>query len=163
MIRFAVPGDIDGINILHKQLHIQHIGYRPDIFAQIEQPKFDSLMMKYLNNKNRRIIISENDNVIDGYAALTVCNTKKAEGEIQPFVYVQIDEFCVLEGHEHKGIGSAIMDEAKTFALSVGARFLELSVRAENTGALEFYKANGLSVRSLKMQYRIDDTDERKV
>ena len=155
MIRFAVMSDIDGINVLHAQLHIQHIGYRPDIFAPIEQPLFDRLMIPYLAEEKKRIIVSENDGVIDGYAAVSVCDTSKGAGEILPFTFVEVNELCVAENAQGKGTGTAVMDAVKAFAKEVGAKFVELGVQAENTGAQAFYKANGMVVKNLKMQYKL--------
>lgn len=155
MIRLAVIDDINGINVLHKQLHVQHIAYRPDIFAPIEQPIFDSLMVPYIENDGKDIIISENDGVIDGYAAISVSDTSKGAGEILPFVFVEVNELCVAENAQGRGIGSALLDAVKAYAKEKGAKFVELGVQAQNTGAQEFYKANGMFVKNLKMQYKI--------
>lgn len=155
MIRSAVMDDLEGINVLHKQLHIQHIGYRPDIFAPIEQPVFDTLMIPYIKEELKDVIISVNDGVIDGYAAISVCDTKKGAGEILPFTFIEVNELCVAENAHRKGIGTALLDAVKKYAKEHGAKFVELGVQAQNTGAQEFYKANGMTVKNLKMQYKI--------
>ncbi|MBO6302453.1 MAG: GNAT family N-acetyltransferase [Ruminiclostridium sp.] len=155
MIRFADINDITGINVLHTQLHVQHIGYRPDIFAPIEQPVFDRLMEEYLTKTDKRVLISENDGVIDGYAALSVCDTKKGAGEILPFTFIEVNELCVAENAQRKGIGTALLDGVKAFAKEQGAKFVELGVNAENHTAQEFYKANGMFVKNYKMQYKV--------
>ncbi len=156
MIRFADINDLEGINVLHKQLHIQHIGYRPDIFAPIEQPVFDELMIPYLTEDYRHIVISVNGGRIDGYAAISLCNTSKGAGEILPFTYIEVNELCVAEDSQGKGIGSALLDAVKSFAKSHGAKFVELGVNAENKAAQAFYKANGMFVKNYKMQFRIE-------
>ena len=155
MIRLAVMNDLAGINVLHAQLHIQHIGYRPDIFAPIEQPVFDTLMIPYIKDDSKDIVISENDGVIDGYAAISVCDTSKGAGEILPFTFVEVNELCVAENAQGKGIGTALLDAVKQYAKDKGAKFVELGVNAQNTGAQEFYKANGMFVKNYKMQYKI--------
>ena len=155
MIRTAVMDDLAGINVLHAQLHIQHIGYRPDIFAPIEQPVFDELMIPYIQNDGRDIIISENEGVIDGYAAISVCDTQKGAGEILPFTFIEVNELCVADNAHRKGIGTALLDAVKAYAKEKGAKFVELGVNAQNTTAQEFYKANGMFVKNLKMQYRV--------
>ena len=155
MTRLAVMSDLAGINVLHTQLHLQHIGYRPDIFAPIEQPVFDRLMIPYIENNGKDIIISENDGVIDGYAAISVCDTKKGEGEILPFLFVEVNELCVAGSAQRKGIGTALLDAVKEYAKEKGAKFVELGVNAQNTSAQEFYKANGMFVKNYKMQYKI--------
>ena len=155
MIRTADMNDLAGINVLHEQLHIQHIAYRPDIFAPVEQPVFDTLMIPYIQGSDKRIIISENSGVIDGYAAISICDTKKGAGEILPFTFIEVNELCVAGNARGKGIGTALLDAVKAFAKEQGARFVELGVNAQNTGAQEFYKANGMFVKNLKMQYKI--------
>ena len=155
MIRIAGMNDLAGINVLHAQLHIQHIGYRPDIFAPIEQPVFDTLMIPYIKDDGKDIVVSENDGVIDGYAAISVCDTSKGAGEILPFTFVEVNELCVAENAHRKGIGTALLDAVKSYAKDRGAKFVELGVQAQNTQAQEFYKANGMFVKNLKMQYRI--------
>ena len=138
MTRLAVMNDLAGINVLHTQLHIQHIGYRPDIFAPIEQPVFDKLMIPYIENDGKDIIVSENDGIIDGYAAISVCDTSKGAGEILPFVFVEVNELCVAENAHRKGIGTALLDAVKAYAKEKGAKFVELGVNAQNTSAQEF-------------------------
>ena len=155
MIRIAGMNDLAGINVLHAQLHIQHIGYRPDIFAPIEQPVFDTLMIPYIKDDGKDIVVSENDGVIDGYAAISVCDTSKGAGEILPFTFVEVNELCVAENAHRKGIGTALLDAVKSYAKDRGAKFVELGVNAQNTQAQEFYKANGMFVKNYKMQYRI--------
>lgn len=155
MIRTAVMDDLAGINVLHAQLHIQHIAYRPDIFAPIEQPVFDTLMIPYIKDGDKDIVISENGGVIDGYAAISVCDTSKGAGEILPFTFVEVNELCVAENAHRKGIGTALLDGVKEYAREKGAKFVELGVQAQNTQAQEFYKANGMFVKSYKMQYKI--------
>ena len=155
MIRIAGMNDLAGINVLHAQLHIQHIGYRPDIFAPIKQPVFDTLMIPYIKDDGKDIVVSENDGVIDGYAAISVCDTSKGAGEILPFTFVEVNELCVAENAHRKGIGTALLDAVKSYAKDRGAKFVELGVQAQNTQAQEFYKANGMFVKNLKMQYRI--------
>lgn len=161
MIRIADINDLAGINVLHAQLHIQHIAYRPDIFAPIEQPIFDTLMVPYIQSDGKDIIISENDGVIDGYAAISVCDTSKGAGEILPFVFVEVNELCVAENAQGKGIGSALLDAVKDYARKKGAKFVELGVNAQNTRAQEFYKANGMFVKNYKMQFRIERNNEK--
>ena len=155
MIRIAGMNDLAGINVLHAQLHIQHIGYRPDIFAPIEQPVFDTLMIPYIKDDGKDIVVSENDGVIDGYAAISVCDTSKGAGEILPFTFVEVNELCVAENAHRKGIGTALLDAVKSYAKDRGAKIVELGVNAQNTQAQEFYKANGMFVKNYKMQYRI--------
>ena len=155
MIRTADMNDLAGINVLHEQLHIQHIGYRPDIFAPIEQPVFDTLMIPYINDADKDIIISVNDGRVDGYAAISVHDTRRAAGEILPFVFIEVNELCVAEDAHRKGIGTALLDAVKAYAEEKGAGFVELGVNAQNTSAQEFYKANGMFVKDLKMQYKI--------
>ncbi|MBQ9484068.1 MAG: GNAT family N-acetyltransferase [Ruminiclostridium sp.] len=155
MIRIAEMTDLDGINVLHAQLHIQHIAYRPDIFAPIEQPVFDTLMIPYIEADDKDIVISENDGIIDGYAAISFCDTSKGAGEILPFTFVEVNELCVAENAHRKGIGTALLDAVKKYAKDRGAKFVELGVNAQNTQAQEFYKANGMFVKNYKMQYKI--------
>ena len=153
MTRIADMNDLEGINVLHRQLHIQHIGYRPDIFAPIEQPIFDTLMVPYIEQNGLDIIVSENDGVIDGYAAIGVFTSEKKRGELLPFLFVEVDELCVAENAHRKGIGTALLDAVKAYAKQKGAKFVELGVNAANTGAQAFYKANGMFVKNYKMQY----------
>ena len=156
MIRLAVMEDLPGINVLHEQLHIQHIGYRPDIFAPIEQPVFDTLMIPYIEKPDKDILLSENGGRIDGYAAVSVCDTSKGAGEILPFTFIEVNELCVAGNAQGRGIGTALLDSVKQYARDRGAKFVELGVNAQNTGAQEFYKANGMFVKNYKMQFRIE-------
>jgi ribosomal protein S18 acetylase RimI-like enzyme len=61
---------------------------------------------------------------------------------------------------QHQGLGRAIMDEAERRLRAVGCPKINLQVRAENTGVVEFYRNLGYVVEDLvSMGKRLERDD----
>ena len=59
--------------------------------------------------------------------------------------FLDIDEFCVDEGHRRQGIATALVDFVKAYAREKGFSRIELNMWEFNRGALAFYEAAGFT------------------
>lgn len=56
---------------------------------------------------------------------------------------VRIDQLFVTVAHEGEGVGRQLLEYAEGFAISAGARRLEVMVEGDNRRALDFYRGRG--------------------
>jgi len=80
------------------------------------------------------VFVAEVDGSRAGFVALT------AEAD-----RVRIDQLCISPVHEHEGIGRQLIDFAEGFAISRGARALQVVVEEDNSVALGFYRRRGFA------------------
>lgn len=56
---------------------------------------------------------------------------------------VRIEQLFVSPAHEGEGVGRQLLEYAEGYAISAGARSLEVVVESDNRRALTFYRARG--------------------
>lgn len=67
-----------------------------------------------------------------------------------------VNRVAVLQSHQARGVGSALMREAETRLRTMGCTKINLQVRTSNAGAAEFYERLGYSVEDrISMSKRI--------
>ena len=87
-------------------------------------------------------------------ATLTRDTVLVAELSGEPAGYVAIEEYdgvlrieqlCVHPVHEHEGVGGPLLEWAEGYAISTGARRLEVVVEGGNDRAESFYRGRGFT------------------
>ncbi|HXC64488.1 MAG TPA: GNAT family N-acetyltransferase, partial [bacterium] len=68
----------------------------------------------------------------------------------------RVADIVVTPAYQRRGIGRALLNSAKAWALERGAQELSLSVRAFNTGAMAMYRAEGFQVVRSVMALPLD-------
>jgi ribosomal protein S18 acetylase RimI-like enzyme len=67
-----------------------------------------------------------------------------------------VNRIAVLQSHQGRGVGSALMREAETRLRTMGCTKINLQVRTSNAAAAEFYERLGYSVEDrISMSKRI--------
>jgi ribosomal protein S18 acetylase RimI-like enzyme len=82
--------------------------------------------------EHETVFVAELDDSPAGYVALT------PEQEI-----VRIDQLLVSPEHEGEGVGHQLVEWAEGYAISQGARALQIVVEEDNAAALDFYRRSG--------------------
>jgi ribosomal protein S18 acetylase RimI-like enzyme len=83
------------------------------------------------------VFVAELDGRPAGYVAL------EAEGDA-----VRIEQLFVSPEHEGEGVGRQLLEYAEGFAISRGARILQVVVEGDNRRALSFYCGRGFTEAS---------------
>jgi ribosomal-protein-alanine N-acetyltransferase len=65
----------------------------------------------------------------------------------------ELESVAVAESARRKGLGGALCRAAMVWAGEVGARVMELEVRAASVGALELYRSLGFAERGRRRRY----------
>jgi len=58
---------------------------------------------------------------------------------------LRIEQLCVHPAHEHEGVGGQLLEWAEGYAISTGARRLEVVVESGNDRAESFYRGRGFA------------------
>ena len=130
-IRTAVTADEARIRELF--LEMLRTIYHTDDVKGYGDEDLDRFWRKTLD----RIYVAEDDQVV---AFLSV------EFHHDPINHIYLDDFSVTAAYRNKGIGSALICAAETYAEQIGSRVVILHVEKTNTSALRFYERSGYSV-----------------
>ena len=127
-IRTAVPADEARIRELFLEM-LRTIYHTNDVKGYGDED-LDRFWRKSLD----RIYVAEDGQVV---AFLSV------EVYHDPKDHIYLDVFSVTAAYRHKGIGSALIRAAETYAEQIGSRVVILHVEKTNTSALRFYERSG--------------------
>ena len=128
---------------------------RPDIFVS-GQPKYDTEdVCRLIDDENYQIISAEEDGRVVGYMiAELIDGSKHPHMRSEKTLY--IDDICVDEAYAHKGVGTALFEEAKRIGQELGCVRIDLNVWAFNEPAIKFYEKMGMTVSSMRMEYKLN-------
>ena len=151
IIRRAKNEDIDGINVLLRQVLDVHQKGRPDIFKQNAKKYTDVELLEIIKDDKRPIFVAEESGEILGYA---FCIFKQHVGNniLTDIKTLYIDDLCVDETKRGKHIGRTLYEYVLDFAKKENCYNVTLNVWACNQGALKFYEKMGLLPQKIEME-----------
>jgi len=130
-IRTAVPADEARIRELF--LEMLRTVYNTNDVKGYEDGDLD----RFWRKSSDRIYVAEDGQVV---AFLS------AEVYHDPVDHIYLDDFSVTAAYRNKGIGSALIRAAETYAEQIGSRAVILHVEKTNTSAMRFYERLWYSV-----------------
>ena len=151
MLQLAQAYDRISVEALARQVHQQHINWRPDIYDMPDElypaERFENAVAA------KQLYVAKLENIVVGYARVKV-SAYDWPGVVKRKVMF-LDELAVHELYRNHGIGTAIMDDVKALARAFGCIDLQLGVYPQNDAAVAFYQKNGLTIRSIDMQMKL--------
>ncbi|KEP71686.1 GCN5 family acetyltransferase [Thioclava dalianensis] len=96
-------------------------------------------MTAVLQGLNEHVVVSENDNGIDGFIRLT----QGKESPVSGCSTMEISTLYFQPRHHGRGLGKALLEQGFVYARSVGVRSVWLTTNSENTSAIAFYLKQG--------------------
>lgn len=151
LIRKADLNEHERIAGLKMQIHNLHVNGRPDLFNPITD------MHAFAENaagKNCSLLLAECADEVVGYAMYQIVDRPQG-----PYMnarrFLHVEEFCVGDSHQRKGIGTQLMDALKEIARFENCPRVELDVWAFNEGAKQFYEACGMRAYRTFMEMEV--------
>ena len=133
LIRRATVSDIDAmVNLLRVLFSIE------EDFTLDESRHRLGLAIMLKNENERCIMVAELSGVIAG-----MCSAQLLVSTAEGGRAALIEDLVVDEKYHSQGIGSTLLSAVEFWALSKGAKRLELLADRNNAKALEFYKQRG--------------------
>lgn len=158
IIRLAKAADIPGMLELLRQVGDVHHRIRPDIFRAGALKYDEPSLRELLRQEDRPIFIAEQDGAVAGYC---FCVRKDFRGSSVQADRVEfyIDDLCVEEALRGTGIAKALFAHVKAYAKERGYHSVTLNVWCGNHNAMAFYEKQGLKMRNIMMELRLEDEE----
>ena len=131
-IRIAIPEDEQRIRELFIEM-LQTIYHIEDV----EGYKTGSLDRYWINGEDR-VLVAEDESVV-AYLSIDVHHEQEAD-------YIYLDDLSVTESYRNLGIGSALIQEAESYAQEIGIQHILFHVEKTNTKAYRLYERLGYKV-----------------
>lgn len=151
MLELARPADREAVNALAKQIHEQHVSWRPDIYESAPELYTEERFRDAV--QQRQLYVARIGEVVAGYVLLIIKNYD-APGHVRRKVMV-VEELCVEELCRGQGIGTEIMEHVYALARAFRCTDLQLGVYPQNDAAVSFYQKCGFAIRSITMQRKV--------
>lgn len=152
-IRRAEEKDCGKIMDLLSQVLEVHAGIRPDIFNSGTTKYSRKELLDIMKDSNRPIYVAadEEDRVV-GYAFCILTKQPETASMVQ-FTSMYIDDLCVDNTQQGKGIASNLFNHVKSEAIRLGCREITLNVWEGNDNARHMYEHLGMKPMKTYMEY----------
>ncbi len=151
-IREAVASDYDELCVLFDQGDTLHREHLPTIFQKPQEDIRDrEYVLGLIADETIGLFVAQAGHRLVGL----ICVMIKASPDIPILVqrrYAVIDNVVVEKASRRTGIGKALMEKARGWAVAKGAESIELTVWEFNQEAIEFYQTLGYATVSRKMR-----------
>lgn len=150
-IRFAKPADVPAILELLRLVGGVHNQGRPDIFRLGAQKYSASQVLAMLDDPTRPIFIAEEAGEVLGYGFCQV-QTYSQDPVMTDRTELYLDDLCVMEHAQSKGVGRAIYAAVRKYAQNRHCHSVTLNVWNFNENAHRFYVNLGLTPRKTYLE-----------
>lgn len=150
-VRRATVADAEEIGRLHAALQSYHAEALPTFFKQPTDEAFPpSSVAALLEEPLNLFLLAEIDGAVAGYLYADI-----RPAEETPMTHrverLWIHQLVVAPERRRQGVGTALLDAAKSYAAAQGIHTLALSIWAFNREALRFFEAQGFEVYNYRM------------
>ncbi len=128
------------LNAVVQQLHVEQ---RPDQFAPVTPVAVAAWFRELLPQAHCNVWLAVCDSVSVGYL-LGLVHNRSASPFSRPRVWFEIDQLAVDSSHRNRGVGTALLSHAISFARSSQIPNIEVTTWAFNTPAQSLFKNLGL-------------------
>ena len=139
-IRNCVPGDLEPVNALIRQLCADHAEGVPDFFRPECECFTEESFRKWLENPAASLFCMEDAGTVVGFCQMSL---RDISGFV-PMKNAHIENIVTDEAYRGQGIGHLLMAEAETRARAWGAVHLNLLCWSFNEGARRLYENLGM-------------------
>lgn len=139
VLRRADSSDVDLLARIHAESWVAtYRGALPDAYldgqVQAERALHWTNQKEEIDRGTRHVVIAERDGVTAGFICMVMPDEELS---------VYIDNLHALPGFKGQGLGGAMLDHAKEWAIANGATSMNLLVLDSNASAIRFYESRG--------------------
>jgi len=150
-VREATVDDYRALCGLFEEIDALHRGHLPHLFQKpggpAREPDYYSGLIA---DEDTALFVAEAGGELVGAVQAIVRETPDFP-ILVPRRYVVVESIVVKSGFQNHGIGRALMEEMRAWAVAKGAAAIELNVYEFNQTAIAFYECLGYQVVSRKM------------
>jgi ribosomal protein S18 acetylase RimI-like enzyme len=159
-VRKAIQEDIPALNALFHQVDRHHSDGLPDYFQPTQRPvRSPDYLLGLINDRNVGLFVAELEAELAGFVHVEIRSAPAFAVFVQRLFGV-VDNIGIRRDFRRKGIGSALMQAAESWAKDRGAQTIELNVYAFNQSAIDFYRALGYEPLSYRLTKNITSKEE---
>ena len=154
-IREAIISDFEAISVLENKIFTMHYNARQDMIKPRQAPLDYDYFKKCLTDENMKIFVFDEDGEILGHCFVRRWEHKNHQ-MFHDMVILEIDDICVDEKAQNKGIGRLLFECVMDYAVEIDAVHLELTVWKFNDKARHFFEHLGMEERICRMEMIIE-------
>lgn len=148
-IRLATEGDYASVERIMKQVHAMHVGWRPDIYKDMDPLLPRDMYLEHL--KQQQVLVADLAGEVVG---LMICLERRISGgPMQERTVLFVDSMAVEERYRGQGIGRKMFDYVLGLCREKEYDGLELQVNARNAAARAMYEKYGFTEKSVNMEF----------
>ncbi len=154
-LEIKIETNVEVLARLNKCVHDLQQMWHPTIFREYNYENMYKMFDDMLQKDFIYSLIAYSSNQPVGYVLLIVRNYDNplfCEGHKS----IYIDQMCVIEEFQNKGVGKMLMEKVKEFTKAKGIKRIELSVWADNVNAIKFYEKMGFTNYLHNMCIKVD-------
>ena len=153
-IRPAENCHIPGLIRLLYQVGGVHHDIRPDLFREGAIKYTETDLEDLLRDENSPIFVAVEGETVLGYC---FCQIQDHRGTtvLTDRVEIYIDDLCVEESCQGRGIAKALYNYVCAWAKALGCAYVTLNVWCGNDGAMKFYEKMGMTQRKICMEAKL--------
>jgi ribosomal protein S18 acetylase RimI-like enzyme len=153
-IREARAQDIAALAGLCAQVHALHVAWRPETFRPASSEEMEALFRDWLGLDGYRAYLAVEDGRPVGYIVARVVD-RPGNVLMHPRRFLDVEQIGVVPEMRRRGVGRALIQKAREFALERGLRRIELNVWAENAEARRAFESWGFQALTGRMTLAI--------
>jgi ribosomal protein S18 acetylase RimI-like enzyme len=149
-IRAYKDSDVEVVYDLFRQLDDYHAGRYPQQFIFLDEPasrEFSRIRMEKMPD----ILVAETKGKVIGFIQLVIAETRDIPVNRKKR-FVLIENISVDKSHRGKGVGKALVENAKDWAYQKGILCMRVGAYATNEPAVGLYKKAGFKELTVNME-----------
>jgi len=158
-VKITIAKEEELLEILEikKEVHKNFVKQRPDIYKESDILYTNDFINSFFANASKLILLAKKDGCTLGYVFIQLVNIQLPMMTERTYIY--INDLAVLEKYRNNGIASLLLKHIEKMAQEMGAAKIELAVHVFSSNAIQLYKKNGYTSRTIRMEKELEEVE----